>query len=284
MSETLVRQLGADKLPYHQRTARVTDLMSLKGKVCVVTAGAGPNLGRVNVERLAGLGADVAVLDIDLAGAEQVAAEISERWGTTCKGFRHDATSPEAARTVVGEIEAALGPIDVWVNNLGLAFGNTLFWERSVEDIDRQIAINYAAPLYCAHAVLPGMIARGSGRIINIASEGGKTATTGLAIYNGAKSGVIGFTRNLAHELRGTGVTTVCVCPGIMLTDDVIERMRALPDSDRVHSIAEAIGNVAAGRGSLPEEVANMVAFLATEAGAYVQATAVSVGGGLSDA
>lgn len=284
MSEALVQLLGADRLPYEQRDKRVTELMDLTGKVAVVTAGAGPNLGRVNVERLAGLGASVAVLDLDGDSAKEVAAAVSARWGTKCEGWGLDATDYDAVVNIVAKIEQALGPIDIWVNNLGLAFGNALFWKRTVDDLKYQVALNYSATLFCCHAVLPGMIERGKGRIINLASEGGKTRNPGLSIYNGAKSGVIGFTRNLAHELKGTGVSTVAVCPGIMLTDDVIEKMRALPEDKGSHSIADTIDRVAAGRGSLPEEVANMVAFLATDAGSYVQGTAVSVGGGLSDA
>jgi 2-hydroxycyclohexanecarboxyl-CoA dehydrogenase len=122
---------------------------------------------------------------------------------------------------------------------------------------------------------------RGEGRVIFIASEGGKSHVDGLSIYNSMKSAVIGLTRNLSHEFAGTRVSFVAVLPGAMLTDSVIERMCALPDGAN-YPIAQVISRIPARRGSLPEEVANKVGFLATEAGAYVQAACVSVGGGLT--
>jgi 3-oxoacyl-[acyl-carrier protein] reductase len=281
MSETLIAKLGVDKLPRQQQSMAVTELMDLRGKVAAVTAGGGPILGHAIVDRLAGLGADVAVLDIDLANAERVAEETAKRWNVKTRAIKLDATCPKAIETAIEEIEANLGPVDIWVNNLGLSGGQMLFWERSVEQIDWIIQVTLMSTLYCTHAIVPKMIARNSGRIINISSEGGKSQVHGLNVYNTAKAGIIGFTRNLAHELKGTGVSTVAVCPGIMLTDFVTERLsQGTHAGSAIHS---SIDRVAAGRGSLPEEVANMVAFLASDAGAYVQATAVSVGGGLSD-
>jgi 3-oxoacyl-[acyl-carrier protein] reductase len=281
MGEALVSTLGVDKLPREQRSMAVTELMNLRGRVAAVTAGAGPILGRAIVDRLAGLGADVAVLDVDLEGAEQVAREIAERWKVNAKAFKLDATSPDEIEATINDVESSLGPIDIWVNNLGLTGGQALFWERPIEQIDWIVRISLMSTLYCSRQILPRMLERKKGRLINIASEGGKTHVHGLNVYNSTKSAVIGFTRNLAHELKGTGVSTVAVCPGIMLTDHVIERLRQ--DAHVGSAIGASADRVAAGRGSLPEEVANMVAFLASDAGAYVQATAVSVGGGLSD-
>jgi NAD(P)-dependent dehydrogenase (short-subunit alcohol dehydrogenase family) len=281
MGEELVRKLGVDKLPIEQRSMAVTELMNLRGKVAAVTAGAGPILGRAIVDRLAGLGADVAVLDVDVEGAEQVAREVAERWKVNAKAFKLDATSPDEIAATINDVESSLGPIDIWVNNLGLTGGQAVFWERSIEQIDWIVQISQMSTLYCSRLILPRMMERKKGRIINIASEGGKTNVHGLNVYNSAKSAIIGFTRNLAHELKNTGVSTVAVCPGIMLTDFVIDRLRQ--DTHVGSAISAGAERLAADRGSLPEEVANMVAFLATDAGAYVQATAVSVGGGLSD-
>lgn len=282
MSEKLVSALGGDRLPFHQREARVTDLMDLRGVLVAVTAGAGPILGSAIVDRMAGLGASVAVVDVDEAAAQEVADKVASRWDVPTTAIGADATDPAAAVATVAAITERLGPVDVWVNNLGLTLGDRPFWERPIEEIDRVVALNYSATMYCAHAVLPQMLDRNRGRIINIASEGGKSWIRGLTVYNSAKSAVIGFTRNLAHELQGTGVSTVAVCPGIMLTEAVLERMRDLPEG-AAGTIPQALSRLSADRGSLPEEVANMVAFLATEAGAYVEATAVSVGGGMTD-
>lgn len=281
MGEKLLHQLGVDRLPFHQRDARVTDLMDLTGKVAIVTAGAGPILGQAIVGRLAGLGATVAVFDLDGAAAQRVAEQTTAKWGTPAIGVAGDATDAEDVTRALADITEKLGPVDILVNNLGLRVGEEFLVDRTVAAIQAEMNLTFLAPVLWIRAVGAQMLKRGGGRIINIASEGGKGFNNGLSIYNSMKSAVIGLTRNLSHEFAGTGVSLVSVLPGIMLTDAVIERMRALPD-DSTYPIAETIGKVACRRGSLPEEVANMVAFLATEAGSYVEATAVSVGGGLT--
>lgn len=281
MSDQLLRALGVDSLPLHQRGKRVTDLMSLEAKVAVVTAGAGPILGRAIVDRLAGLGARLAVLDLNGAAAEDTAAEVADRWNVEAIGIGVDLTDPRQVGRAFNEVTQRLGDVDVLVNNLGLRFNDLMFSDRQVDNIRQEMDVTFLAPVLCTQAVAQRMRQRGTGRVINIASEGGKSYTNGLSIYNSMKSAVIGLTRNLSHEFAGTGVSFVSVLPGVMLTEAVIERMRALPDGTD-YPIAQVISRVPAGRGCLPEEVANVVAFLATDAGSYVQATAVSVGGGMT--
>ena len=282
MSQRLLDQLGADRLPHHMRDKRVTELMNLHGKIAVVTAGGGPSLGQAIVHRLAGLGASVAAIDRDIAAARSVASRAAERWRTDTIALEADITKWEDVDRAVADIVARFGRIDIWVNNVGGIARMAPFAELTPDEIAFDIGLNLRGPLHCTRRVLDVMIPQKSGRIINIASEGGKTRNQGIAVYNSCKSGIIGFTRNLAHELTGTGVSTVAVCPGIMLTDDIIKGLGALPE-ENAHPTAESIKRSTAGRASLPEEVANMVAFLATEAGAYVEATAISVGGGMTD-
>jgi len=282
MSEKLLAELGVDRLPYDQRDKRVTELMDLTGKVAVVTAGGGPSLGQAIVHRLAGLGATVAVLDRDEAAAISVAGAAAKRWGGQTLPLKTDVTSWDDVARAIAAIVARFGRIDIWVNNVGGIARMAQFAQFTKDEIDFDVGLNLKGLLYCTRQVLDIMLPQGGGRIINISSEGGKTRNRGISVYNSCKSGIIGFTRNLAHELKGTGVSTVCVCPGIMLTDAVIAGMRALPEENE-DATAESILRSTAGRASLPEEVANMVAFLASEAGSYVEATAVSVGGGLTD-
>jgi 3-oxoacyl-[acyl-carrier protein] reductase len=282
MSEKLLTELGVDRLPYHMRDKRVTDLMDLTGKVAVVTAGGGPSLGQAIVHRLAGLGAAVAVLDRDAAAAVAVADDAARRWGGQTLALTADVTRWDEVARAIAAIMERFGRIDIWVNNVGGIARMGQFAQFTRAEIDFDVGLNLKGPLYCTRQALDIMLPQGAGRIINISSEGGKTRNRGISVYNSCKSGIIGFTRNLAHELKGTGVSAVCVCPGIMLTDAIIAGLAALPD-DNEHATSESIRHSTAGRACLPEEVANMVAFLASEAGLYVEATAVSVGGGLTD-
>jgi 3-oxoacyl-[acyl-carrier protein] reductase len=282
MSQKLLDELGVDRLPYHIRGKRVTELMSLDGKVAAVTAGGGPSLGQAIVHALAGLGARVAVIDRDLPAAQTIAADAARLWDVETIAIGADVMRWDEVERAVGTVADRFGRIDIWVNNVGGIARMASFKELTRDEIDFDVALNLKGALYCARNVLDVMLRQKSGRIINVASEGGKTRNRGISVYNSCKSGIIGFTRNLAHELKGSGVSTVCVCPGIMLTDDIIRGLTALPEEND-HATSESIKHSTAGRASLPEEVATMIAFLATEAGQYVEATAVSVGGGLTD-
>jgi len=282
MSQKLLDELGVDRLPIHIRDKSLTQLMALDGKIAVVTAGGGPSLGQAIVHRLAGLGASVAVLDLSPDAAKHVAEAAAARWNVETLSIGADITRWDDVSRAIAAIVERFGHIDIWVNNVGGIARMAPFAEMTCSEIDFDITLNLRGALYCTRQVLDLMLPQRSGRIINISSEGGKTRNRGLSVYNSCKSGIIGFTRNLAHELKGTGVTAVAVCPGIMLTDEMIRGLGAMPE-DNEHPVAESIRHSTAGRASLPEEVANMVAFLATEAGSYIQATAVSVGGGLAD-
>lgn len=283
MSVELARKLNLDGLPLDMPGKRITELMDLTGKVAAVTAGGGPSLGQACVNRLAGLGADVAVIDIDGEAARKVAAEAAEKWGVKTFAFTADVTKFEEAQAAVKAINAHFGKIDIWVNNLGLPDRTYLFPQATLADLEQSMAVNFMAPVLCARAVLDVMLPQGRGRIINIASESSKRATAITVMYSSCKAGIVGFTRNLALDLKGTGVSVVAVCPGVMMTAEIADHYRNQPEEETSQGLVNGINRVIAGRASMAEEVANMVGFLATEAGSYVQATAVSVGGGLSD-
>lgn len=286
----IVELLNVDKLPWHMEDKTVTESMSLKGKVAAVTGSGGPNLGRSIAHRLAGLGATVAVVDLDADGAAKVAAELRERWGVEAAPFQGDVADAASVSRFVDQIVEQFGTIDVWVNNVGLAMlpsqPPNKFSDLSPSDIDWLVGVNLKGALYCTRKVLDVMLPRRSGRIINIASESGKSWAIKRTVYSTCKAGVIGFTRALSHELAGSGVSVVAVCPGIMMGRAAEKRLRALPDDTDdpwPTVLANTMSRVSAGRASIPEEVANMVAFLSTEAGWYIQGTSISAGGGSSD-
>jgi NAD(P)-dependent dehydrogenase (short-subunit alcohol dehydrogenase family) len=176
-----------------------------------------------------------------------------------------------------------MGGLDILVNNAGgLVRHYGPFAEQDAHAMRQLVDLNLMGTLYATHAALDEMLPRRRGRVVTISSEGAKTSMTGVAIYNACKSAVVGFTGNLARELRGTGVTTVAVCPGPMIAASDLGHFGSR-SGGWIASLEQIWDRLLADRFSFPEEVANMVAFLAGDAGAYVQGTAVSVGGGLSD-
>jgi 3-oxoacyl-[acyl-carrier protein] reductase len=274
-------RFGLEKLPYWQRDRRVQDLLDLTGTRVAVTGGGGANLGQAIVHRMAGAGADVAVIDRDESLASGVAEAAAKRWGTRVHPFTADLSRAAECLRVVDEVRGELGDIDVWVNNVGGGAGG--FAAMTVEDIDRIVGTTFLCTLYSTHAVLPGMLERGRGTIVNISSEGGLMANPYITLYSSCKAGVDGFTRNLASEVGPRGVRVVGVRPGMMLGEPLVASLSD-PEkyADRLASMSDTIDRISVGRACLPEEVANMVVFLVSPAGAHVHGTSVSVGGGMS--
>jgi NAD(P)-dependent dehydrogenase (short-subunit alcohol dehydrogenase family) len=280
----VVAQFHLDRLPFDQVDRRPDELMSLSGVRAVVTGGGGGDLGQAIVHRLAGMGAHVVAADVDIDAANGVAKDAAQRWGASVSAVRMDVTDWDGVHATMAEAVERLGGLDVLINNAGGALRlHGAFVEQAPDAMRRVIDLNLVGVLFSTRAALASMLPAGSGRIINIASEGGKISLDGLAVYNACKSAVIGFTRNLARELRDTQVSCVAVCPGVMVGPHALERLGSSDVNARRAALEESYTRLTAGRFSLPEEVANVVAFLASPAGAYVHGTAVSVGGGLSD-
>jgi 3-oxoacyl-[acyl-carrier protein] reductase len=284
ISPDVIAQFHLDRLPFGQVSRRPDDLMGLAGVRAVVTGGGGGDLGQAIVYRLAAMGARVVAADVNLEAATDVAKSAAQRWGADVFALYMDVTDWAGAHAAMDEARGQMGGVDLLVNNAGGALRlHGPFAEQDPEAMRRVIDLNFTGLLFATRAALAGMLPAGRGRIVNIASEGGKISLDGLAVYNACKSAVIGFTRNLARELRDTQVSCVAVCPGVMVGPHALERLGSSEVNARRAALEESYSRLTAGRFSLPEEVANVVAFLASPAGAYVHGTAVSVGGGLSD-
>ncbi|WGY00363.1 SDR family oxidoreductase [Nocardioides sp. QY071] len=278
-----------DRIPLSSIDKRASDLMDLTGKRAVVTGGAGMNLGQACVNRLAGMGAEVVVVDLAREAAEAsghqrwaqppdahaVAAAAAERWGTRVLAVHGDVMTWDGAAAVLEESRDLLGGIDILVNNAAdVAVGD--FATMSAEDIDRSVRGTLTGPLYCTRLALDHMIAQGTGgRIINIGSEAGQTAMPGLTLYGALKSGLGTFTRFLSKEVAEHGIHVLGVNAGSMWGPG-----RAVPADGPATLYSRS--RTAIQRYELPEEVANMVAFLASDAASAMTGTMVDMGGGMS--
>jgi 2-hydroxycyclohexanecarboxyl-CoA dehydrogenase len=244
--------------------------------VALVT-GAGRGIGRAVALRLARDGVAIGVVDLDPRTATAVAEEIAAGSGRAV-GVAADVSDLARVRAAVGEVERALGPVDVLVNNAG--------WDRLEPFVendpalwDRLIAVNLKGVLYVTRSVLDGMIARRQGRVVSIASDAARVGSTGEAVYAACKAGIIGFSKTLARELARHAITVNVVCPGPTDTALLAEVMAGEQGARVLRGMERAIP---LGRLGTPEDVAGAVAYFASAEAAYVTGQVLSVSGGLT--
>jgi 2-hydroxycyclohexanecarboxyl-CoA dehydrogenase len=245
--------------------------MRLEGKVALVTGGTG-GIGSATCSRLAAEGAKVAVADLHAEAAAELAADLGG------VGLELDVRSTQSAREAVAVIESELGPVDVLVNNAGIADDD--FFVRSTEDQwDRLIAVNLRGVLAVTHTVLPGMQERGAGSIVNLASEAGRVGSQLASVYSATKGGVIAFTKALAKETARRGVRVNAVAPGPIDTP----MMRQAEDLGDIGTrfVQGMIASTAMRRAGRPEEVAATIAYLASDDASFVTGETIGVSGGL---
>jgi len=241
--------------------------MRLEGRRALVTGGAS-GIGAAISRRLAAEAAEVVIGDVNLEGAREVAGEIG------AEATALDVTDAAAAAQVV----ASAGPFEILVNNAGtddFAF----FTDMDPERWRRLLAINLEGVFACTHAVLPAMQEGGYGRIVNIASEAGRVGSKGSAVYSAAKGGVIAFTKTIARENARYGITVNAIAPGPIDTP-LLNAARAFGDVGEriIETMRQATQMRRLGK---PEEVAAVVAFLASDDASYVTGETLGVSGGL---
>jgi 2-hydroxycyclohexanecarboxyl-CoA dehydrogenase len=247
----------------------------MAGERVAMVTGAGRGIGAAIAQRLAASGAAVALCDVD-AELAHATAEGLRADGARVQGFPIDVASGDSVAQAVDAIGAALGPIDVLVNNAGIDV-IALFLETDETTWDRLWSVNLKGVLHCCKRVLPGMIERGFGRIVNLASDAGRVGSSGEAVYSATKGGVIALTKALAREMARHGITVNCVAPG---PTDTALLAQVAAYSEKLHAgLARAIP---LGRIGRPEDVAGAVAFLASGDAAYITGQTLSVSGGLT--
>jgi len=245
--------------------------MSFEGKVAVVT-GAASGIGKATAEALAEAGAFVVCADIDHEKGEGAAAAIRAK-GQKAEFLAVDLTNPASIDAFAQRLQGEVGAVDVLVNGAG--WGRTQpFWENPPELWEKLIALNFVGPMRLAKALLPKMIERGSGKIVNIASDAGRVGSLGETVYSGAKGGLIAFTKSLARETARYNINVNCVCPGPTETPLLF----AVPEK-YLEAFKKAIPFRRFGK---PSEVADAVVFFASERASYITGQVLSVSGGLT--
>jgi NAD(P)-dependent dehydrogenase (short-subunit alcohol dehydrogenase family) len=240
----------------------------LEGKVALVSGAAG-GMGASIALALSKLGVELALNDLTVDSV----TELRDNLETRSIAITADVTNKAEVQDMVASVEQQLGPIDILVNNAGV-LRPTEIVEIAEEEWDFVIGVNLKGAFLCSQAVIPSMRKRGWGRIINLSSTAGKNVSTiGGAHYTAAKAGVLGLTRHVASEVAVDGITVNAVCPGLIDTD--MTRRTITPAETDAYASSFPIPRL-----GQPDEVADLVAFLATDRAAYITGASLDINGG----
>ena len=243
----------------------------LSGQVAIVT-GAGRGIGRTVAETLAAAGAKVACVDVSPTTLAETVAAINAT-GAAAEAFTCDVTDSKRVNEVVDEVVAKWGALNILVNNAGITRDN-MFLRMKDEQWDQVLAINLRGTFLFARAAVKAMLRARRGRIINIASVSGLMGNPGQANYSASKAGVIGLTRTVAREIASREITVNAVAPGFIETD-----MTAALGEE---ALAQVKKEIPLGRLGCPQDVADAVLYLASDAAGFMTGQVLVVDGGLT--
>ena len=244
--------------------------MKLKGKTSIVT-GASRGIGKAISIALAKEGTKVALVDKDLEPSQEVASKINKEGGKA-DAIQTDVSDPEAVEKMVREVVNHFGPVDILVNNAGIIFRGS-FIDLNLKDWERVLSVNLGGTFNCCKAVVPHMVKKGGGKIINVSSVAGKIGDiTASPAYGTSKGAINTFTKSLARQLAQFGINVNAVAPHAIETD-----MSAEWSEKKRRAV---IGSIPLKRMGKPEEVAEVVVFLASEGAGFITGEVINVNGG----
>lgn len=243
----------------------------LDGKLAIVTGGS-QGIGKSTAIALAEAGANIAIIDVADAVAE-TAAEIQQQCGVEAKAYKGSVVDSDEVSNIVGQIHKDFGAIDILVNNAGIT-RDSLLLRMKEEDWDLVVGINLKGVFNCTKAVARIMLKQRSGKIVNVASVVGIMGNAGQSNYSASKAGVIGFTKSSAREFASRGVCVNAVAPGFIQT--------AMTDALTDDTKSQLEQQIPMQKLGTPEDVANVVVFLAGTASDYVTGEVIRIDGGMA--
>jgi 2-dehydro-3-deoxy-L-rhamnonate dehydrogenase (NAD+) len=242
-------------------------MIDLKGRAAVVTGGA-QGFGKAITDRFLKSGARIAIWDRDTALAQKTAQEL----GGEIEAIGCDVADPASVAAALAATSRRFGRVDILINNAGIAGVNAKTWETDVEEWRKVMRVNLDGPFICSRAIVPGMIAQNYGRIVTIASIAGKEGNPNAAHYSASKAGVIALTKSLGKELAGYDIAVNCVTPAAAKT--------AIFDQLTQQHIDFMLSKIPRNRFVLVEEVASMVAWMASEENSFTTGAVFDISGG----
>jgi len=243
--------------------------LDMKGRTAVVTGGA-RGIGRAIAERMLASGATVAIWDLDAAAMAATASELAARGVVST--HQVELTDEAAVCAAADDTLAQHGAIDILVNNAGITGGNAPTWDLAADAWRRVVDVNLVGPFLACSAVIPGMVARGYGRVVNIASVAGKEGNPNASHYSASKAGLIALTKSLGKELAGKGVLVNCVTPAAAKTD-IFAQMTP-------QQIDYMLSKIPMGRFVDVREIAALACWLATEDCSFSTGATFDITGG----
>jgi 3-oxoacyl-[acyl-carrier protein] reductase len=243
----------------------------LKGKVAIVTGGS-RGIGKGIAERLAEAGAEIIIADVDISKAKKTAEELAKK-GKNSLAIQVDVSKERPVNFLIKKSLEKFGKVDILVNNAGIML-RTRLKDLSLEEWEKTLRVNLTGPFLLIKALLPVMKKNGYGRIINISSSAGRSASTlGGVHYTASKAGLLGLTRAAAKELASFGVTVNAVCPGLIDTQMVRKTTKKT-------ELKAFINSFPIQRLGLPEEIGDLVVFLCSDRASYITGASIDINGG----